>query len=72
MAEFPRSLIEFQRRFPDEGACAAYLAQVRWPAGFRCPSCGRTRHAAFPLPARHRRRQNAITYNMLIKPEATA
>jgi hypothetical protein len=26
MADFPRSLIEFQRRFPDEGACAAYLA----------------------------------------------
>ena len=27
MADFPRSLIEFQRRFPDERACAAYLAQ---------------------------------------------
>jgi hypothetical protein len=40
MAEFPRSLIEFQRRFPDERACAAYLAQARWPDGFRCPSCG--------------------------------
>lgn len=40
MAEFPRSLIEFQRRFPDERACAAYLAQARWPNGFRCPSCG--------------------------------
>jgi transposase-like protein len=40
MADFPRSLIEFQRRFPDERACAAYLAQARWPDGFRCPSCG--------------------------------
>lgn len=40
MADFPRSLIEFQRRFPDEAACAAYLAQARWPDGFRCPSCG--------------------------------
>jgi hypothetical protein len=40
MAEFPRSLIEFQRRFPNERACAAYLAQARWPDGFRCPSCG--------------------------------
>jgi Transposase zinc-ribbon domain len=40
MAEFPRSLIEFQRRFPDERACAAYLARARWPDGFRCPSCG--------------------------------
>ena len=40
MADFPRSLIEFQRRFPDERACAEYLAQVRWPDGFRCPACG--------------------------------
>src|SRR5512147_3165630 len=41
MADFPRSLIEFQRIFPDERACAAYLARVRWPDGFRCPACGR-------------------------------
>ena len=40
MTDYPRSLIEFQRRFPDEPACAAYLAQVRWPGGFRCPACG--------------------------------
>lgn len=40
MADFPRSLIEFQRRFPDERACAAYLARARWPDGFRCPGCG--------------------------------
>ena len=40
MTHFPRSLIEFQRRFPDERACAAYLARVRWPDGFHCPSCG--------------------------------
>ena len=40
MADFPRSLIEFQRRFPDEQACAVYLADTRWPNGFRCPECG--------------------------------
>jgi transposase-like protein len=40
MTDFPRSLIEFQRRFPDDGACAAYLAAARWPDGFRCPACG--------------------------------
>jgi len=40
MADFPRSLIEFRRRFPDEEACAAYLADARWPEGFRCPACG--------------------------------
>ena len=40
MTHFPRSLIEFQRRFPDERACAECLARVRWPDGFRCPPCG--------------------------------
>ena len=35
----PYSLIAFQQRFPDE-ACAAYLAALRWPDGFHCPSCG--------------------------------
>jgi ISXO2 transposase-like protein/transposase-like zinc ribbon protein len=40
MSDFPRSLLEFQRRFPDERACAAYLADARWPDGFRCPACG--------------------------------
>jgi transposase-like protein len=40
MTDFPRSLLAFQRRFPDEPACAAYLAAVRWPEGFRCPACG--------------------------------
>jgi hypothetical protein len=40
MTDFPRSLIEFQRRFPDEQACAAYLVLARWPDGFRCPECG--------------------------------
>jgi transposase-like protein len=27
------------RRFPDENACADYLARHRWPEGFRCPRC---------------------------------
>lgn len=36
---FPSTLLEFQRLFPDERACAAYLYEVRWPEGFVCPSC---------------------------------
>jgi transposase-like protein len=40
MADFPRSVLEFQRRFPDDSACAVYLAQARWPDGFVCPRCG--------------------------------
>lgn len=41
MVDFPRSLLEFQRWFPDDAACAAYLAETRWPEGFVCPECGR-------------------------------
>ncbi len=40
MSDFPRSLREFQRRFPDDAACAAKHAEARWPAGFVCPACG--------------------------------
>ena len=35
----PRSLPEFQRLFPDDAACAAYLEKARWGDGFVCPHC---------------------------------
>jgi transposase-like protein len=38
--EFPTNLLEFQRMFPDEEACTAYLEEVRWPDGFECRFCG--------------------------------
>src|ERR671929_1982346 len=40
MAELPRSLPEFEARFPDDAACARWLLAKRWPDGFRCPACG--------------------------------
>ena len=36
---FPKSLPEFQRLFPDDAACAAYLEAARWREGFVCPHC---------------------------------
>ena len=39
MPDFPTSLGDFQRRYRDEAACAAWLFPARWPAGFRCPAC---------------------------------
>ena len=36
---FPQSLPEFQRLFPDNAACAAYLEKARWDGGFICPHC---------------------------------
>jgi len=35
-----RSLIEFQKEFPDNEACAKHIAEQRWPNGFICPQCG--------------------------------
>jgi transposase-like protein len=32
--------MEVERRFNDEGACRAYLFELRWPQGFVCPHCG--------------------------------
>lgn len=40
VGDYPRTLGEFYRRFPDDAACLAYLAETRWPDGFRCPGCG--------------------------------
>lgn len=37
---FPRSLPEFQRVFPDDVSCAAWLEKARWSDGFACPGCG--------------------------------
>src|SRR3712207_8069523 len=40
MGDIPRSLREFEARFPDDRACARWLVAKRWPDGFRCPACG--------------------------------
>lgn len=40
MSDVPTSLIDLQRRFPNEAACAAWLFIVRSPADFRYPACG--------------------------------
>lgn len=64
---FPRSLPEFQKLFPDDAACAAYLERVRWERGFLCPTCGEAgepfRFEARPgvLRCRKCRRDAALT-----------
>ena len=37
---FPQNLMSFTQRFVSDEACAAYLMELRWPAGFICPACG--------------------------------
>ena len=38
--DYPRNMSELEARFSSEEACRAYLFQLRWPEGFRCPRCG--------------------------------
>ncbi len=56
----PKTFIEFQRRFSSEEACESYLAECRWPDGFRCPRCGGEK--AWALPARRLRECAACHY----------
>ena len=43
--EYPRDLVEFAAWFPDDAACADYLAWLRWgDLEFVCPSCGSIAH----------------------------
>jgi len=44
--DFPRTVLELERRFSDEAACRAYLATLRWPEGFVCPGCQGREHWA--------------------------
>jgi len=37
---YPRNFEEFLDWFQSEEDCAAYLAWIRWPAGFLCTNCG--------------------------------
>src|SRR5580692_4807201 len=37
--DYPRTLLELERRFSTEQACRKYLFDLRWPDGFRCPRC---------------------------------
>jgi Transposase zinc-ribbon domain len=61
-----QSLAEFQKIFPDEESCAAYLFRRRWPGGFVCPGCDCRRAASLKSRAHIYecfgcRRQTSIT-----------
>ena len=39
MEDYPKTILELERRFATEDACREYLYQLRWPNGFVCPRC---------------------------------
>ena len=38
--DYPRTMMEMERRFSNEEGCRQYLFDLRWPDGFVCPRCG--------------------------------
>lgn len=40
MEDYPRTLMEMEKRFSTDQACREYLFALRWPEGFICPRCG--------------------------------
>jgi transposase-like protein/DNA-directed RNA polymerase subunit RPC12/RpoP len=40
MEDYPRTMLELEKRFATEEACLQFLAKIRWPDGFQCPRCG--------------------------------
>ena len=37
--DYPNTYRGFVEMFPDDTACTAFLARLRWPEGFICPAC---------------------------------
>lgn len=37
--DYPKTVLELEKRFATEDACREYLFRLRWPDGFVCPRC---------------------------------
>ena len=61
--DYPRTLLELERRFNREEACAEYLAALRWPGGWVCPRCAGAE--AWPI-RRNRWRCEQCRYEMSV------
>ncbi len=38
------TLFEFQKNFPDNDSCQNFLAELKWPDGFKCERCQNTKY----------------------------
>ncbi len=48
--DFPKSQIEFDKRFSTQRACYDYLFNLKWPGGFSCKECG---HSAYWVSSKY-------------------
>jgi len=44
MVTYPKTILELERNFCTESACAKFLADIRWDKGFSCPKCGKSKY----------------------------
>jgi len=61
--DYPRTLLELEKRFSTEEACRAYLFSLRWPDGWTCPRC-RSRDGG--AVRRHKRRCGYCHYEVSV------
>ena len=38
------TLFEFQKKFPDNDSCQNFLAEMKWPDGFKCEKCQNSKY----------------------------
>jgi len=72
MPNFRRSLLDFQRHFSHEAACALWLVGSRWPNGFFCPACDyvkrwRLSGRAFMIECAACHRQTSVTAGTVMR-----
>ena len=68
--DYPRTILELERRFATDDACREYLFQLRWPTGFVCPRCEET--SAWPASrgrfvCRSCRHQTSVTAGTILE-----
>ncbi len=69
----PPTLQQFQKLFPTDAACAAWLEKAKWPRGFICPHCGarddpvRLKSRPGVLACRKCRRQTSLTVGTVMQ-----
>ena len=63
------SFWEWQQHYPDNEACLAELATLRWPEGFQCPKCGHDQGGLLPsrklYECSHCHHQSSVTSGTL-------
>ncbi len=71
--DIPKSLPDFQRVFPNEEACSAYIYAARFPSGFVCPYCKwsgnayRFHNRPDMLRCKHCKRDTRLTANTIMQ-----